>query len=184
MSGIIVAIMAGLFAQQAAPHPSTLEPYAAPAIRPHEPDSGFGREVAEGDSEAGLHRRPLTAPVTVDAYARSYEYSPSDADITYEQGVASAEIRADQTAGPLDGMWRVRDASGATLYDVVLTDRGSGSVEGGWRRPGGSGAAVFDGRTLTLEGGGAIALERARTGWTGPLTGDGQTRPVTLTRPH
>jgi hypothetical protein len=183
MSGIIVAILAGLLTPQAAPHPSTLEPYAAPAIRPHEPDSDFGREVAEGDGEAALHRRPLTAPVTVDAYARSYEYSRSDADIVYDQGVSSAEIRADQTAGPLDGMWRVRDAAGRTLFDIVLTDRGSGSVEGGWRRADGSGAALFDGRVLTLEGGGAIALEPAPAGWSGQLTGDGQTRPVTVTRP-
>lgn len=183
MSGIVVAIVAGLLMPQAAPHPSTLEPYAAPAIRPHEPDPDFGREVAEGDGEAGLHRRPLTAPVTVDAYARSYEYSPSDADIVYDQGVSSAELRADQIAGPLDGAWRVRDADGRTLFDIVLMDRGSGSVEGGWRRAHGSGAAVFDGRTLTLEGGGAIALQRTPTGWGGRLTGDGQARTVTVTRP-
>ena len=184
MSGIIVAIMAGLLAPQAAPHPSTLTPYTAPVIRPYEPDSDFGREVAQGDGETDLHRNPLTAPVTVDAYVRSYEYSPSDANVTYDQGVASAEIRADQTAGPLDGLWRVRDESGRTLFDIVLMDPGFGPAEGGWRGSGGSGAAASDGGVLTLAGGGVIALERAGAGWAGQLTEGGQTRPVTLTRPN
>ena len=156
MSGIILAAVAGLLTQQAAPHPSTQTLYTAPAIRPFEPGSDFGREVAEGDVEAAPHRAPLTAPVTVDAYDGAYEVTPTDAQAAYEQGVASAEIRADQTAGPMDGGWRdARD----------------------------SGAAVVEGRTLTLEGVGGITLERGRGGWTGRLTTGGRTRPVTLTRP-
>lgn len=185
MSGILIAALAGLMTPQAAPHPSTLTPYTAPAIRPFEPGSDFGREAAQGDEAGAVHRLPLTAPVTVDAYAGSYEATPTDLETAYEQGVASAEIRADQMAGPLDGAWRIRDAAGRTLYDLVLMDAGFGPVEGGWRGPGrpGSGGAVSDGRTLTLEGGGVITLERAGAGWNGHLTEGGQTRPVTLSRP-
>lgn len=185
---MLIAALAGLLTPQAAPHPSMLTPYTAPAIRPFEPGSDFGREIAEGDGANAPHRRPLTEPVTVDAYAGSYEVSPTDLETAYEQGVSSAEIRADQMAGPLDGAWRIVDPAGRTLYEVVLMDPGFGPVEGAWREignpgAGGSGAAVSDGRTLTLEGGGVVTLERAGGGWSGQLTGGGQTRPVTLSRP-
>jgi hypothetical protein len=183
MSGMLIAALAGLLTPQSAPHPSTLAPYSAPAIRPFEPGSDFGREIAEGDAADTAHRPPLAAAVTVDAYDRSYEVTPTDLEIAYEQGVASAEIRADQTAGPLDGMWRIRDAGGRILYDLVLMDSGDGVAEGGWRSPRASGGAVADSGELTLEGGGVIVMERAGAGWRGRLTVDGQTRPVTITRP-
>lgn len=188
MSGILIAALAGLAVQQAAPSPSRMEPYSAPVIRPFEPGSDFGREIAEGDAAGPPRRRALTAPVTVDAYRSSYEATPTDIEIAYEQGVASAELRADQTAGPLDGLWRISDAEGRTLYEVLLMDPGVGPAEGGWRKGGEIGGAVSDGRTLTLEalspeGGGVIVLERAVEGWRGRLTVDGRTRPVTITRP-
>lgn len=183
MSGFLIAALAGLLTPQAAPHPSTLESYTAPVIRPFEPGSDLGREVAQGDSPAAPHRPALTAPVTVDAYRGAYEFAPTDVEIAYDQGVASAERRADQTAGPLDGSWRVTDADGRLLYDLVLMDSGEGPVEGGWRNRDGAGGVVSDGRTLTLEGGGAVELERAGTGWRGRLTVNGQSRAVTLNRP-
>ncbi len=183
MSGFIVVAFAGLLFQQPLSHPSSQASYTAPAIRPFEPGSDFGREVAEGDAETGPSRAPLTAPVKVEAYVRSYEYTPTDAEAAYEQGVAAAEIRTDQSAGPLDGGWRVSDASGRTLFDLVLTDAGVGAIEGGWRGGSGSGGAVSDGQTLTLEGGGSIALERNRAGWRGQLTRDGRTQTVTFARP-
>lgn len=184
MSGLLIAILAGLAAPQSAPTPSGMELYTPPVIRPFEPGSDFGREIAEGDAAGPPRRRPLTAPVTVDAYDGSYEATPTDIEIAYEQGVASAEQRADQTAGPLDGPWRIRDAEGRTLFEVVLMDPGAGPVEGGWRNGRKTGGAVSDGRTLTLEdGGGAIVLERTEAGWRGRLTVDGRTRPVTITRP-
>jgi hypothetical protein len=175
---MIVAI-AGLLAQQAAPHPSTLEPYRAPAIRPFEPPSSFGRETAEGDAVGDLHRRPLAAPVAVESYARSYEFTPTDVEAAYEQGVASAEIRADQTAGPLDGRWIARDGDGRILFDLVMTDPGGGMVEGGWRSGDRSGFAAFEAGALTLEGRGVVRLERAGDGWRGLLSG----KTATLTRP-
>lgn len=185
MSGILIAALAGLATPQAAPSPSTMEPYSAPVIRPFEPGPDFGLEIAEGDAGGPPRRRPLTAPVTVDAYRGSYEATPTDIEIAYEQGVASAEQRADQTAGPLDGLWRISDAGGQVLYEVLLMDPGVGAVEGGWRSGREAGGAVSDGRTLTLEddGGGVIVLERAGEGWRGRLTVDGRTRAVTITRP-
>lgn len=183
MSGLLIVVLAGLTAPQAAPSPSTLEPYAAPVIRPFEPGPDFGAEIAEGDAASAPRRRRLTAPVTVDAYRGSYEATPTDIEIAYEQGVTSAELRADQTAGPLDGLWRIRDGEGRTLYEVLLMDPGVGPVEGGWRSGREGGGAVSDGRTLTLEGGGVIALERVGEGWRGRLTLEGRTRPVTITRP-
>lgn len=184
MSGLIVLAFASLLIQETAPHPSTRAAYQAPAIRPFEPGRDFGQERAQGDADAERHRRSLEAPVTVEAYVRSYEYMPTDAETAYEQGVASAEIRADQAAGPLDGAWRIVDASGRTRYDLVLIDPGVGPAEGGWRNGLAWGAAISDGTTLTLEGAGTVTLERAGAGWRGVLTAEGQTRAVSLTRPY
>ncbi|KQW86356.1 hypothetical protein [Brevundimonas sp. Root1279] len=183
MSGYIVAILAGVLVQQAAPHPSTLETYSAPAIRPFEPASDFGQEVAQGDAAPNPNREPLAEPVRVDAYARSYEYAPTDAETAYDQGVASAEVRTDQTAGPLDGAWRIADGEGRTLYEVVLLDAGGAIAEGGWRRTSAEGGATASAGTLTLEGVGTITLTPSGKGWTGRLTADGRTTAVTLTRP-
>jgi len=184
MSGLIVLAFAGLLMQEAAPHPSTQAAYQAPVIRPFEPGRGFGREQAQGDTDSDLYRRPLEAPVAVEAYVRSYEYSPSDVEAAYEQGVTSAEIRADQAAGRLDGAWWLVDAAGHRLYDLVLSDPGVGPVEGGWRGQGSWGAATSDGATLTLEGAGAMTLERTASGWRGQWTVSGETVPASLVRPH
>jgi hypothetical protein len=184
MSEFLVAALAGMLLQQAAPHPSTQAAYRAPVIRPFEPGPDFGRQPAQGDADAVLHRRRLESPVTVEAYAGSYEYTPGDAEAAYEQGVAAAEIRADQTAGPLDGRWRVVDAAGQRLFDLVLSDSDAGPIEGGWRGRSGWGAATADGAGLRLEGAGVLTLERSDGGWRGLLTVDGQTRPARLIRPN
>ena len=179
MSGTVLTALASLLIQQAAPLPSSLEPYRAPAIRPFEPAPDFGRETGQGDEAPPPHRPPLNAPVAVDAYVRSYEFTPTDAEVAYEQGVAAAEIRTDQTAGPLDGLWLVRDAEGRTLFALAMSDVDGAPVEGGWRVNGRSGAATVADGTLTLEGVGAIRLERTSAGWRGLMAG----RPVTLSRP-
>lgn len=184
MSGWIVLSLAGLLMQEPPPHPSTQVAYQAPVIRPFEPGRNFGREQAEGDAETAPYRRPLEAPVTVEAYVRSYEYTPTDAETAYEQGVASAEIRADQSAGRLDGHWRMVDGAGQPLYELVLNDPGIGLAEGGWRGQGRAGVATSDGTTLTLETVGVLTLERAGAGWRGSLTVDGLARPVSLIRPR
>ncbi len=183
MSGLVVIAFAGLLTQEAAPLPSTQTPYSAPVIRPYEPGRSADGDPAQGDSAGERSRAPLETPVTVEAYVRSYEYAATEAEAVYEQGVTSAEIRADQAAGQLDGTWRLVDAAGRTLYELVLNDPGIGPAEGGWRGRGGYGAASSDGRTLTLDGAGTMALERTATGWRGTLTGGGQTRAVSLVRP-
>jgi hypothetical protein len=183
MSGFIVAAFAGLLMQQQAePHPCTLSLYQAPAIRPFEPPSDFGREAAQGDGDTEVHRRPLEAAVSVDGYARSYEFTPTDTETAYDQGVASAEIRVDQTAGPLDGAWRVTDDRGHVLFDMVISDGGT-LVEGGWRGGEGSGVVTADGRTVTLDGLGVLALEAEGPAWRGTLTGSGRPKTVTVSRP-
>ena len=183
MSGFIVVAFVGLLMQQQAqPHPSTLSLYQAPAIRPFEPPSDFGRETAQGDGETELHRRPLETAVSVDGYSRSYEFTPSDSEAAYDQGVASAEIRVDQTAGPLDGAWRVTDERGHVLFNMVISDRGA-LIEGGWRGDEGSGVVTANDRTMTLEGLGVLALEVEGAGWRGTLTGSGRPKTVTVSRP-
>jgi hypothetical protein len=169
--------------QDTAPHPSTRSAYEPPVIRPFEPGPEFGRERPQGDSGAERYRRPLHTPVTVDAYAGSYEYAPDASEVAYDQGVAAAEIRADQAAGRLDGLWRIIDGSGQTLYELVLIDAGIGSVEGGWRGASSSGPANSDGTSLMLEGAGVLSLERSGNDWRGMLTVNGQTRAVRLIRP-
>lgn len=192
MSGLIFLAFAGLLMQEATPHPSSRSAYAAPVIRPFEPGRNFGGEQAQGDAAGELFRRPLEAPVVVEAYNRSYEYTPGDIETAYEQGVTSAEIRADQAAGPLDGSWRIVDGAGRALYELVLNDAGIdpgidpgiGPVEGGWRGPAGRGAASWDGTTLTLDRSATMTLEREGRGWRGVLAIDGQSRPASLIRPN
>jgi hypothetical protein len=183
MSGLIVIAVAGLLLQEVTPHPSTRSAYQAPVIRPFEPGRDLEPARAQGEAEATPYRRPLPGPVTVDAYVRSYEFAPTDIESAYEQGVAAAETRADQTAGRLDGVWRLVDAGGETLYELVLNDPGTGIIEGGWRGRGGAGAATSDGASLSLDGAGTVALEPSGTGWRGRLTLDGRDRVVRLIRP-
>lgn len=172
---------------------ATPETYHAPVIRPFEPPSDFGREVAEGDADDALHRRPLSAPVVVSAYRRSYETSPSDTEVAYDQGVAQAEINMDRRMGPLDGRWHVVGADGKTLLSLVLTDQGEGRrIEGAFRRldvratdrPSGVAgpAATRADATIVPLGDSELRLKRAGDGWNGELVHGGRTRPVTLTR--
>ena len=172
---------------------ATPETYQPPVVRPFEPPSNFGREEAQGDSDETLHRRKLTQPVVVGAYVRSYETSPTDLEIAYDQGVTQAEINMDSRAGPLDGRWRVKDADGKPILSLALTDLGEGRmIEGAWRRlapraadkdSGFAGPAATDGETVVVPAaGGELRLQAASNGWTGVLVQDGRSRPVTLSR--
>ena len=184
MSGLLILAFAGALVQQSAPHPSSQVLYQAPAIRPFEPNASFGRENAQGDGEETV-RAPLETPVSVDAYARSYEFLPGSVENAYTRGVDSAERRVDQNAGPLDGSWRVADEQGRFLFGLVMSDPRGGIVEGGWRNPEGSGVATASGRTVTLEGMGVLTLSPGPNGWRGSLTaGNARARSVVVTRPN
>ena len=172
---------------------ATPETYRAPAVRPYQPPSRFGRETAEGDGEIDLHRRPLTAPVAVDEYAGDYEFSPSDSQTTYDQGMAQAAIDAEAAMGPLDGRWRIAQPDGKPLLSLSLTDRGEGRrVEGAWRsldapvgvdRMGFAGPVSTQGEVVVIPlSEGELHLHPSLNGWAGEWIHDGRARPVTASR--
>lgn len=171
-----------------APPPSTLPltAYAAPPIRPFEPASNFGREAAQGAEAGDTWRRAIAAPVPVDAYNGQYEATPTDAELAYDQGVASAEIRMDQRMGPLDGRWRVTGEDGTVVYDLILSDAPDDgiSVEGGWRSASGDTGVVaaIDAATIILDGQGRLSLTPTSTGFSAVLSQNGRERAVRLTR--
>jgi len=177
----------------AVPPPSTLPltSYAPPPVRPFEPPSNFGREAAQGSEGAESWRRPIVAPVLIDAYVGHYEATPTDIELSYDQGVTSAEIRMDQRMGPLDGRWRVTGSDGTVLYDLILSDDAEDAtpVEGGWRSASGETgvAAAIDASTLILDGQGILRLiPGSRTagavGVVGVLSRAGRDVPISLTR--
>jgi len=170
------------------------EVYTPPVVRPFEPPSGFGRQEAEGDADLTVARsRPIAAPVMVEAYRNTYEPRRSRSEVSYEQGVEAARRREEARMGPLDGLWRVVDARGVTLLDLVLSDRaGPQAVEGAISlshtdRAGIIDAvssagdlriitAVIDGREI------ALRLRPRDGGWAGDLAGLGADQDVTLIR--
>lgn len=182
MSGTIAILLASLLSQQAAPHPSTLEPYRPPAVRPFQPDSDFGREKPQGDATPDLARAPLTGPSWVDGYSGAYEFTPTEAEAGYVQAVATRRIEADATAGPLDGAWRLSTAEGQALVDVYLSDPGEGRIEGAWRGARARGWAPATIASVTLEGLGEVVLWPDGDGWRGELAHLGRRYPVRLTR--
>lgn len=166
------------------------EVYVAPAVRPYEPPSDFGRQVAEGDADATIRTRPISAPVAVEAYSDTYEARRSPRELSYQQGVEAARQRQNARMGPLDGVWRVIDAQGRPLLDLILSDSGpSRPVEGALRLADADRTALIDavavegdtrvihaalnGRPLTLR------LHRQGDVWAGELSGDA----VSLVRP-
>lgn len=170
--------------------PYAAELYTPPVVRPFEPPSNFGRVMAEGDGGGDPRRRPIVAPVVVEAYSRSYEYAPSTADTAYDRGVAIAEAAMDARMGPLDGLWRLIDLDGRGLAQIALTDRGDGRpLEGAWRKldalgvlgPLRTAERTEAGLTLTL-GDALLTLTPDPQGWSGTLTEDRRSSPVRLVR--
>ena len=119
---------------QSAPVAYTAQVYQAPVVRPFEPPSNFGRVVEEGDGGGDRPLRVIPAPVSVEAYSRSYEHAPSRADNAYDAGVENAERNMDGRMGPLDGRWRLKDADGRALMTLSLMDQGEAKpLEGAYR---------------------------------------------------
>lgn len=181
---VLIAVLSA--AADPAADPAT---YSRAAVPPFEPASSFGRDRAQGDAQTDHYRRPLSAPVSVDAYHRSYEYSPSDSETSYEQGVAQARIDAQSRMGGLDGAWQVMDAQGDVLSDLVVSDAGSDSrLEAAWSLSGARDVATTarrDGEAVVIEAGTGARTTRLRLtptpeGWTGALAGTGVTLSVSL----
>ena len=195
---VLIAPLAGALAIQtpSLADPSTRDSYSRPAVAPYQTPSDFGRETAQGDGDFTPYRAPLLASVTVDAYRHSYEYSPDDREIAYEQGVAQAEFDADVRAGALDGRWRLIDQSGRTVAALAVSDAPDAVTAGAWMEPAvgwagrpRSGAVSLlerQGRQVTLDliGEGRLSLARAADGrWVGVLIDSQGARPVVMKRP-
>ncbi len=175
--------------------PTSLELYAGPPVRPYEPS--WDTPAAEGDAYM-ITRRALEAPALLESYDGTYETTPTDAEVVYQQGVTSAALRANSIMGPLDGRWRVTTPDGAPVLELLMMDRGDGAlVEGAWREPTAPDAAltsrrlgalslvVRSGETLTIEvddpdGPGRLSLERDGAHWRGTLQRNDATTPVVM----
>ncbi len=164
--------------------------YTAPIVRPFEPPSNFGRVTGEGDGEGGMLRRPLVAPVVVEAYRGSYEYAPSGPEAAYDAGVDNAQRVMDARMGPLDGRWKLRDTDGHTLMTLSLMDEGEGQPLEGAYRTGDAAAQVgplgviarhTDALVVDI-GGQRLSLIGTAEGWSGTLVQDGRQRQVILVR--
>lgn len=185
---LISLALSPAFQDRAVPYNAAV--YSPPVVRPFEPPSNFGRVTAEGDGGGDPRRRPIVAPVVVEAYSRSYEYAPSTADTAYDQGVANAEAAMDARMGPLDGLWRLVDEDGRGLAQIALSDRGPGRpLEGAWRTLDAQGALgpldgverTDAGLSLTL-GESRLRLTAGPQGWSGTLSEDGRAKSVSLVR--
>lgn len=184
----VLPTLAFLAFAQVVPPPPASQPYAAPVIRPFEMinpalDGPAAEDGAEPPTAASPARPSLDAPVVVDTYNGHYEVAPSETERTYDLGVAEAERGMDRRMGPLDGHWRVLDASGAMLFRLVLTDPGGEApVEGAWRDTHGRmGVAASSLRTggatvIVLDGQGELRLPADGDG--GTLARAGQIVPV------
>lgn len=187
---ISLAVSPAAVTGQSAPVAYTAQVYQAPVVRPFEPPSNFGRVTEEGDGGGDTRLRVITAPVSVEAYRRSYEHAPSRADNAYDAGVNNAERSMDARMGPLDGRWLLKDGEGRTLMTVSLMDQGeTRPLEGGYRTADATAevgpltAAERSAGVLVLEmGGGRLSLQSSGEGWSGVLARGDREWPVTLVR--
>ncbi|MGH7017503.1 MAG: hypothetical protein ACRED8_10525 [Caulobacteraceae bacterium] len=108
----------------------------------------------------------------------------------FDRRIAQGAAAAQALEGPLDGAWKVVDATGQARLFLEITDpAGGGTLSGAWRAPGASGAAPIanvqrSGDRLYLSLGAETLRVRAdrRGGWRGVLEEGGLRRPVRLVR--
>jgi hypothetical protein len=130
-------------------------------------------------------------------------------EIDQEAAVRDAFRAAEAMQGPLDGLWRVQDKEGRTLFVFALADPGDApaplsatperpGVEGAWRDPNRARAADSsgfidsvrsDGRSVSIRFAEdpvqpeTLSLSAGRDGrWRGELNVAGAPRPVVMTR--
>jgi hypothetical protein len=130
-------------------------------------------------------------------------------EIDQQAAVRAAFLAAQALQGPLDGVWRLQDAKGRTLFVLALTDPGGApaplsaapdhpGVEGAWRDPNRARAAGGSGFLDNVRSNGArlslrfaedpgqpeaLSLRLGRDGrWRGELDSGGVPRPVVMTR--
>jgi hypothetical protein len=122
--------------------------------------------------------------------------------------VAAAYAAAEALQGPLDGLWRLEDQTGRTLFILSLADPGGApaplaehpdapEVEGAWRDPGRTGSPDGSGLIESVRlGAGRVRIRMGPSAeaetlsltagadgrWKGELVGRGSRRPVTMTR--
>jgi hypothetical protein len=144
----------------------------------------------------------------VDATPAPKAWTPSGPD--QDVNVTAAYQAAEQLQGPLDGMWKLVDDDGRTLYIFSLSDAGAApaplagspdnpGVEGAWRDPAHPGDANASGFIDSVSETGdqlrmrftqgadrhteTLTLKAAATGrWTGDLAEGDARRPVVMTR--
>jgi hypothetical protein len=184
----------------APPTPDAPIPYQPPGIRPFEPAASMPAGPIPY-SPAANDRIPA-APVTVDAYHRSYEGPLDGAERTYLAGIQRNFDAQQVRMGPLDGGWTVRTESGAGFMALGLSDSGRADqeIEGAWRnlatRPGPRHSGFLlsvarEGRALVVrwyasDETGNISIMRlnptADGGWTGEVRAGDVVFPVTMQR--
>jgi hypothetical protein len=117
----------------APPTPSAPVPYQVPGVRPYEPPASMPASPQPYSPSA--NDRIPSAPVTVEAYQRSYETPPDATERNYQAGIQRNFDAQQVRMGPLDGGWTVRTESGAGFMALMLSDSGRADqeVEGAWR---------------------------------------------------
>lgn len=117
----------------APPTPSAPIPYQPSAIRPFEMPATM--PTAPVPYAPSANDRIPDAPVSVEAYRRSYEGPPDAREVAYDGGVRRNFNAQQVRMGPLDGAWTVRTRSGAAFMVLQLHDpgRADSEIEGAWR---------------------------------------------------
>ena len=153
--------------------------------------------LAAADPEAGGETAPAPPP------------GVQVVEIDQEAAVRAAFQAAEALQGPLDGVWRLQDEAGRTLYVFALADPGEApaplsatpdhpGVEGAWRDPNKARAFDSSGFLDSVRSDGArvsirfvedpgqpetLSLSASRDGrWRGELNIAGAPRPVVMTR--
>jgi hypothetical protein len=115
----------------APPTPDAPQPYQPPAVRPFEMSTGLPGAPVPYTVDENIP----DAPVTVEAYRRSYEGPPDTVERAYQAGIKRNFDAQQVRMGPLDGAWTVRTQGGAGFMALMLADPGRADqeIEGAWR---------------------------------------------------